>query len=158
MRTHMYTKVLFLSYTPQCTFITFIILPYAYSSCFQRAKPNKLHPCSCPMLTSSPPLVPRIPEGQVDVGPMAVGRLRSLEEQLTRAKQKIHSFQTLTGDGEQGVPGHRGGVGRGLRSKPQGRPCKRIRRCWRKRLSVCGTMLFSLVRGGMGLEIGRAHV
>ena len=57
------------------------------------------------MLTSCPPLVPRIPEGQVDVGPMAVGRLRSLEEQLTRAKQKIHSFQRLTGDGEQGYQG-----------------------------------------------------
>lgn len=31
---------------------------------------------------------------------MAAGRLRSLEDQLTRAKQKIHSFQKLTGDGE----------------------------------------------------------
>lgn len=42
----------------------------------------------------------RIPEGQVDAGSLAAGRLRSLEDQLTRAKQKIHSFQKLTGDGE----------------------------------------------------------
>ncbi|KAM9554011.1 alpha-(1,6)-fucosyltransferase-like isoform 1-T2 [Salvelinus alpinus] len=42
----------------------------------------------------------RIPEGQVEEGgALAVGRLRSLEDQLTRAKQKIHSFQRLTGDG-----------------------------------------------------------
>lgn len=42
----------------------------------------------------------RIPEGQVEAGSLAAGRLRSLEDQLTRAKQKIHSFQKLTGDGE----------------------------------------------------------
>ena len=43
----------------------------------------------------------RIPEGQADTGSLAaVGRLRSLEDQLTRAKQKIHSFQKLTGDGK----------------------------------------------------------
>ncbi|XP_016317189.1 alpha-(1,6)-fucosyltransferase-like [Sinocyclocheilus anshuiensis] len=39
----------------------------------------------------------RIPEGQSD-GPVSSGRLRSLEEQLSRAKQKIHSFQRLSGD------------------------------------------------------------
>ncbi|KTG36847.1 hypothetical protein cypCar_00006687, partial [Cyprinus carpio] len=38
-----------------------------------------------------------IPEGQSD-GPISSGRLRSLEEQLSRAKQKIHSFQRLSGD------------------------------------------------------------
>uniref|UniRef100_A0A8C6NI20 Alpha-(1,6)-fucosyltransferase n=2 Tax=Nothobranchius furzeri TaxID=105023 RepID=A0A8C6NI20_NOTFU len=42
----------------------------------------------------------RIPEGQAEVGSLAAGRLRSLEDQLTRAKQKIHSFQKLTGDGK----------------------------------------------------------
>uniref|UniRef100_A0A3Q2CB70 Fucosyltransferase 8b (alpha (1,6) fucosyltransferase) n=1 Tax=Cyprinodon variegatus TaxID=28743 RepID=A0A3Q2CB70_CYPVA len=41
----------------------------------------------------------RIPEGQAEAGSLAAGRLRSLEDQLTRAKQKIHSFQKLTGDG-----------------------------------------------------------
>uniref|UniRef100_H3D3V5 Alpha-(1,6)-fucosyltransferase n=1 Tax=Tetraodon nigroviridis TaxID=99883 RepID=H3D3V5_TETNG len=41
----------------------------------------------------------RIPEGQGEAGSLAAGRLRSLEDQLTRAKQKIHSFQKLTGDG-----------------------------------------------------------
>ncbi|KAL0967593.1 hypothetical protein UPYG_G00254210 [Umbra pygmaea] len=42
----------------------------------------------------------RIPEGQLEAGgALAVGRLRSLEDQLTRAKQKIYSFQRLTGDG-----------------------------------------------------------
>lgn len=45
-----------------------------------------------------PPLH-RIPEGQADAGSLAAGRLRSLEDQLSRAKQKIHSFQKLTGDG-----------------------------------------------------------
>ncbi|MED6257972.1 hypothetical protein ATANTOWER_001237, partial [Ataeniobius toweri] len=40
----------------------------------------------------------RIPEGQSEAGSLAAGRLRSLEDQLTRAKQKIHSFQKLTGD------------------------------------------------------------
>ena len=43
---------------------------------------------------------PRIPEGQAEAGSLAAGRLRSLEDQLTRAKQKIHSFQKLTGDGK----------------------------------------------------------
>uniref|UniRef100_A0A3Q3X5C2 Alpha-(1,6)-fucosyltransferase n=1 Tax=Mola mola TaxID=94237 RepID=A0A3Q3X5C2_MOLML len=42
----------------------------------------------------------RIPEGQAEAGSLAAGRLRSLEEELTRAKQKIHSFQKLTGDGK----------------------------------------------------------
>ncbi|KAJ8009298.1 hypothetical protein DPEC_G00087440 [Dallia pectoralis] len=42
----------------------------------------------------------RIPEGQVEEGgALAVERLRSLEDQLTRARQKIHGFQRLTGDG-----------------------------------------------------------
>lgn len=49
---------------------------------------------------------PRIPEGQAEAGSLAAGRLRSLEDQLTRAKQKIHSFQKLTGDGR-----HEGGAG-----------------------------------------------
>ncbi len=44
----------------------------------------------------------RIPEGQAEAGSLAAGRLRSLEDQLTRAKQKIHSFQKLTGDGKEG--------------------------------------------------------
>lgn len=46
-------------------------------------------------------LSPRIPDGQAEAGSLAAGRLRSLEDQLTRAKQKIHSFQKLTGDGKQ---------------------------------------------------------
>lgn len=50
----------------------------------------------CPSSSSSH----RIPEGQVEAGSLAAGRLRSLEDQLTRAKQKIHSFQKLTVDGE----------------------------------------------------------
>ncbi|XP_034383782.1 alpha-(1,6)-fucosyltransferase [Cyclopterus lumpus] len=41
----------------------------------------------------------RIPEGQAEAGSLAAGRLHSLEDQLTRAKQKINSFQKLTGDG-----------------------------------------------------------
>ncbi|CAL8393384.1 unnamed protein product [Arctogadus glacialis] len=42
----------------------------------------------------------RIPESQAEAGSLAAaGRLRSLEDQLTRAKQKIHSFSTrLVGD------------------------------------------------------------
>lgn len=44
----------------------------------------------------------RIPEGQGEGGSVAAGRLRSLEDQLTRAKQKIHSFQKLSGDGRHG--------------------------------------------------------
>lgn len=47
----------------------------------------------------------RIPEGQADAGSLAAGRLRSLEDQLSRAKQKIHSFQKLTGDGRRGKGG-----------------------------------------------------
>lgn len=49
--------------------------------------------------SSHPPPLHRIPEGQADAGSLAAGRLRSLEDQLSRAKQKIHSFQKLTGDG-----------------------------------------------------------
>ncbi|KAK7151253.1 hypothetical protein R3I93_012251 [Phoxinus phoxinus] len=41
----------------------------------------------------------RMPEGQSD-GPISSGRLRSLEDQLSRAKQKIHSFQRLSGEGK----------------------------------------------------------
>ncbi|KAM7367726.1 hypothetical protein PAMP_014006 [Pampus punctatissimus] len=41
----------------------------------------------------------RIPDGQAEAGSLAAGKLRSLEDQLTRAKQKIYSFQKLTGDG-----------------------------------------------------------
>ncbi|KAA0708229.1 Alpha-(1,6)-fucosyltransferase [Triplophysa tibetana] len=39
----------------------------------------------------------RIPEGQSD-GSVSSGRLRSLEEQLSRAKQQIHGFQRLSGE------------------------------------------------------------
>ncbi len=55
-----------------------------------------------PAVHSSPLSFLRIPEGQAEAGSLAAGRLRSLEDQLTRAKQKIHSFQKLTGDGKQG--------------------------------------------------------
>lgn len=65
--------------------------------------PTDVHMLKCPPITSPPcVLLPRIPEGQAEVGSLAAGRLRSLEDQLTRAKQKIHSFQKLTGDGKQG--------------------------------------------------------
>lgn len=60
--------------------------------------PSDVHP-SHPLLVV---FLPRIPEGQAEAGSLAAGRLRSLEDQLTRAKQKIHSFQKLTGDGKQG--------------------------------------------------------
>ncbi|KAL7871428.1 hypothetical protein SRHO_G00064110 [Serrasalmus rhombeus] len=43
----------------------------------------------------------RIPEGQSD-RPVSAGRLRSLEEQLSRAKQKIHNYQRLFGDAGPG--------------------------------------------------------
>lgn len=59
------------------------------------------HP-SHPLLVSSSP---RIPDGQAEAGSLAAGRLRSLEDQLTRAKQKISSFQKLTGDGKKGREG-----------------------------------------------------
>ncbi|KPP66785.1 hypothetical protein Z043_114680 [Scleropages formosus] len=39
----------------------------------------------------------RIPEGQVDVGPAAAGRLRTLEAELTRAKEQIDSFRRQSG-------------------------------------------------------------
>lgn len=48
------------------------------------------------------PSLHRIPEGQAEAGSLAAGKLRSLEDQLSRAKQKIHSFQKLTGDGRPG--------------------------------------------------------
>lgn len=65
--------------------------------------PVNVHMLPCSPITSSPCLFlpPRIPEGQAEAGSLAAGRLRSLEDQLTIAKQKIHSFQKLTGDGKQ---------------------------------------------------------
>ncbi|XP_072555146.1 alpha-(1,6)-fucosyltransferase isoform X2 [Paramormyrops kingsleyae] len=41
----------------------------------------------------------RVPEGQADVRPAAAGRLRTLEEQLTQAKEQISSLQRQSGDG-----------------------------------------------------------
>uniref|UniRef100_A0A671Q8T0 Alpha-(1,6)-fucosyltransferase n=1 Tax=Sinocyclocheilus anshuiensis TaxID=1608454 RepID=A0A671Q8T0_9TELE len=41
----------------------------------------------------------RLPEGQADGGPGAVGKLRNLEEQLIRAKEKINSYRSLPADG-----------------------------------------------------------
>ncbi|XP_023662503.1 alpha-(1,6)-fucosyltransferase isoform X1 [Paramormyrops kingsleyae] len=43
----------------------------------------------------------RIPEGQAETGPMAVSRLRTLEEQLIRAKEKISNFQRVSTDGKE---------------------------------------------------------
>lgn len=59
---------------------------------------------SCHLLS-----LPRIPEGQGEAGSLAAGKVRSLEDQLTRAKQKIHSFQKLTGDGRHEGDGGCGG-------------------------------------------------
>lgn len=41
----------------------------------------------------------RLPDGQADGGPGAVGKLRNLEEQLIRAKEKINSYRSLPADG-----------------------------------------------------------
>lgn len=41
----------------------------------------------------------RLPDGQADGGPGAVGKLRKLEEQLIRAKEKINSYRSLPADG-----------------------------------------------------------
>ncbi|XP_076833935.1 alpha-(1,6)-fucosyltransferase [Brachyhypopomus gauderio] len=41
----------------------------------------------------------RLPEGQVDVSAGAAGRLRSLEEQLVKAKEQINSYRSLPADG-----------------------------------------------------------
>ncbi len=41
----------------------------------------------------------RLPDGQADGGPGAVGKLRNLEEQLIRAKEKINSYRSLPTDG-----------------------------------------------------------
>uniref|UniRef100_A0A4W5S128 Alpha-(1,6)-fucosyltransferase n=1 Tax=Hucho hucho TaxID=62062 RepID=A0A4W5S128_9TELE len=42
----------------------------------------------------------RLPEGQSDGGPVvSAGRLRTLEEQLIRAKEQINSYRSLPGDG-----------------------------------------------------------
>ncbi|XP_031437164.1 alpha-(1,6)-fucosyltransferase isoform X1 [Clupea harengus] len=40
----------------------------------------------------------RIPEGHSERGPVAAEKLHSLEEQLIRAKEKIHSYQQRSGD------------------------------------------------------------
>lgn len=70
--------------------------------------------CSSNDRSSHLPPLHRIPEGQADAGSLAAGRLRSLEDQLSRAKQKIHSFQKLTGDGRPleggGVESLQGGI------------------------------------------------
>ncbi|KAI2654490.1 Alpha-(1,6)-fucosyltransferase [Labeo rohita] len=42
---------------------------------------------------------PWLPDGQADGGPGTVGKLRSLEEQLIRAKEKINSYRSLPADG-----------------------------------------------------------
>lgn len=44
---------------------------------------------------------PRIPEGQAEAGPMAASRLRTLEDQLIRAKEKITNFQRVSTDGKE---------------------------------------------------------
>ncbi|KAI1897818.1 hypothetical protein AGOR_G00087180 [Albula goreensis] len=44
----------------------------------------------------------RMPEGPVETGPGAAGRLRTLEEQLIRAKEKIDSFQKVSGEAGPG--------------------------------------------------------
>ncbi|XP_052009724.1 alpha-(1,6)-fucosyltransferase-like [Xyrauchen texanus] len=41
----------------------------------------------------------RLPDGQVDSGPGALGKLRNLEEQLIKAKEKINSYRSLPADG-----------------------------------------------------------
>ncbi|XP_073720878.1 alpha-(1,6)-fucosyltransferase-like [Misgurnus anguillicaudatus] len=41
----------------------------------------------------------RLPDGQADGGPGALGKLRNLEEQLIRAKEKINSYRSLPADG-----------------------------------------------------------
>uniref|UniRef100_A0A8C1IB34 Alpha-(1,6)-fucosyltransferase n=1 Tax=Cyprinus carpio TaxID=7962 RepID=A0A8C1IB34_CYPCA len=41
----------------------------------------------------------RLPDGQTDGGPGAVGKLRNLEEQLIKAKEKINSYRSLPADG-----------------------------------------------------------
>uniref|UniRef100_A0A673IYN5 Alpha-(1,6)-fucosyltransferase n=1 Tax=Sinocyclocheilus rhinocerous TaxID=307959 RepID=A0A673IYN5_9TELE len=41
----------------------------------------------------------RLPDGQADGGARAVGKLRNLEEQLIRAKEKINSYRSLPADG-----------------------------------------------------------
>ncbi len=50
---------------------------------------------TCPSLSLSS----RLPDGQADGGPGAVGKLRNLEEQLIRAKEKINSYRSLPADG-----------------------------------------------------------
>uniref|UniRef100_A0A8C1VDE2 Fucosyltransferase 8a (alpha (1,6) fucosyltransferase) n=1 Tax=Cyprinus carpio TaxID=7962 RepID=A0A8C1VDE2_CYPCA len=41
----------------------------------------------------------RLPDGQTDGGPGAMGKLRNLEEQLIKAKEKINSYRSLPADG-----------------------------------------------------------
>lgn len=75
-------------------------------------KHTHIHTLPYPLLSLTLISCCRIPEGKVEEGgALAVGRLRSLEDQLTRAKQKIHSFQRLTGDGEQNSRTWEGHVG-----------------------------------------------
>lgn len=92
----------------------------------------------------------RIPEGQAEAGSIAAGRLRSLEDQLTRAKQKIHSFQKLTGDGEhstagQGGAGQVGGRKKMFSKKGFGAELGNIRpviwRTWNRSAAVSGVCL-----------------
>ncbi len=72
------------------------------SDCFLHGRCEFANALSCgrSSLTTMCVLFCRIPEGQSD-GPISSGRLRSLEEQLSRAKHKIHSFQRLSGDGKR---------------------------------------------------------
>ncbi|XP_066550555.1 alpha-(1,6)-fucosyltransferase isoform X2 [Amia ocellicauda] len=44
----------------------------------------------------------RIPEGPIDQGPAAAGRVRILEEQLIKAKEQIENFRRLSGDAGPG--------------------------------------------------------
>lgn len=96
-------------------FIVFsYIVPYSFTFAAERRVSSRsrlsfvlmniCHHARPPITSSAGPSLPRIPEGQAEAGSLAAGRLRSLEDQLTRAKQKIHSFQKLTGDGKPGRP------------------------------------------------------
>ena len=95
-------------------FLFFFLLEYSFTiSTEYLCRPGHflctvflLSMCTCSHAHPSHPILvsffpPRIPEGQAEAGSLAAGRLRSLEDQLTIAKQKIHSFQKLTGDGKR---------------------------------------------------------
>lgn len=43
----------------------------------------------------------RLPNGQADANTGAAGKLRSLEEQLLRAKEQINSYRSIPVDGEK---------------------------------------------------------